>query len=251
MLKSIIFDGLVASTSLLVIFTLLDIFLSDNQKHRLQIQALHLWSWLDDAKRRSLLRWLQDRSRLLTVIAVTLATPYAVWVATNALRRSFDAGVITIALVLFSLGLLIGLKVIRITLRAPTLFWATVRATLFVLLITMPIVAFFLLAYHFKEMLLDMAHSYTSGVAAGKLRLVDAVSALLFIFGYVFVVHCTVIALIFWVTVTGSLLVIYTITIMLFVAELITRRIAEYNKGLLFAGIALMTALAPLLKVLI
>jgi hypothetical protein len=95
MLKSIIFDGLVASTSLLVIFTLLDIFLSDNQKHRLQIQALHLWSWLDDAKRRSLLRWLQDRSRLLTVIAVTLATPYAVWVATNALRRSFDAGVIT------------------------------------------------------------------------------------------------------------------------------------------------------------
>jgi hypothetical protein len=79
----------------------------------------------------------------------------------------------------------------------------------------------------------------------------DAVSALLFIFGYVFVVHCTVIALIFWVTVTGSLLVIYTITIMLFVAELITRRIAEYNKGLLFAGIALMTALATLLKVLI
>ena len=235
----------------MAIFTLLDIFLSDSQKHRLQFQTLRLWNWLDDAKRRSLLRWLQDRSRVVTVIAVTLATPYAGWVATDALRRSFDAGVITIALVLFLLGLFIGLNIIRVTLRAPTLFRATVRATLFVLLVATPVVAFFLLAYHFEDLLLNMAHNYTSGVATGQLRLVDAISALLLIFGYVFVVHCTAIALIFWATVTGSLVVIYTITILLFVAELIARRIAEYNKGLLFAGIALMTALATLLKVLI
>jgi hypothetical protein len=250
MLKSIIFYGLLASASLLLVFTVLEIFLSDNQKHRLQIQTLRLWSWLDEAKKRSLLRWLQDRSRVLTVIAVTLATLYAGWVAADALRRSFDAGVIIIALVLFFLGLLIGLNIIRVTLRAPTLFWATVRATLFVLLVFTPVVAFFLLSYQFKDLLLNMAHNYASGVATGQLRLVDAISALLFIFGYVFVVHCTVLALIFWATVTGPLVVIYTTTILLFVAELIARRISEYNKGVLFAGIALMGALATLLKVL-
>jgi hypothetical protein len=76
-----------------------------------------------------------------------------------------------------------------------------------------------------------------------------ALLQLLTILGYVLSAHCTIIVLIFWAAIAIPVAVIYALSSLLYVSELIIRRLAEYPKSLLVAS-ALVGAIASFLKVL-
>jgi hypothetical protein len=224
----------------------LDVFLSDKQKKWLDDRTLHAWHWLAEAKRKSLLNWLQRYYQSIAWTGVVLVSVYMTWAFEKALAPLPQ--VITVALFIFAIGLVFGLKIIRVTLAAPTLFRAVIRATIIVVITLTPAVMFFALVYAFNGDLIGLAKAYAAAAVAHQLTLGLALFALFYLCTLIFCVHLTVIAVIFWAVVALPLLVIYLLTVVLFCCEFIVRRIAEYPKGPIFVGSALLGAVAGVLR---
>jgi uncharacterized membrane protein len=105
------------------VLAVLDVFLSDMQKKWLDDRALHARHWLAEAKLTSLLNWLQRHYQSIAWTGVVLVSIYMTWAFEKALAPLPQ--VITGALFIFAVGLVFGLKIIRVTLAAPTLFRAS------------------------------------------------------------------------------------------------------------------------------
>jgi hypothetical protein len=118
------------------VLAMLDVFLSGKQKEWLDDRTLHVWHWLAEAKRKSLLNWLQRHFRSIAWTGVLVVSFYMAWAFEKALAPLPQ--VITVALCIFAVGLLFGLKIIQLTLRAPTLFRAVIRATIIAGVTLMP-----------------------------------------------------------------------------------------------------------------
>jgi len=120
----------IALTVAIIVFVLavLDVFLSDSQKQWLDDRALHIWHSLAEAKRKSLLNWLRRHYQFIAWTGVVLVSAHMTWAFEKALAPLSQ--VITVALCIFAVGLLFGLKIVQITLRAPSLFRAVIRATI-------------------------------------------------------------------------------------------------------------------------
>ncbi len=228
------------------VLALLDVFLSDSQKKWLDDRTLHAWHWLAEAKRKSLLNWLQRHRQSIAWTGVVLVSVYMTWAFEKALAPLSQ--VITIALCIFAVGLFFGLKIIQFTLSAASLFRAVIRATIIVVATLAPAVIFFTLVSTFKGGLIGLAKEFAAGVAAHTVTLGLALFALFYLWALILCVHLTVIAVIFWAVVALPLLVIYLLTVVLFCCEFIVRRIAEYPKGPIFVGSALLGAVAGVLR---
>lgn len=225
---------------------LLDFFLSDEQKRLLDRWSLQLWIWLADAKERSLLDWLRRHRRLIVAIALVLGGLYfadfsskmfSPFIAFQHVPSSLFILSILVA-TLFS-GLWLGLTIINVTLRARSLFKAAGRASMFVLIAIAPLLI--MLLFFSSDFLKPFAEAETR-TTLGTLVLG---SAIFFLYCGVF---CSLIALIFWATVALPLVVIYALSASVFLAEFISRRVAEYPKGAILALSALLGGLAGLLK---
>ena len=254
MFKSVIADAAIVVGILFFVLTLLEIFLGESQKRWINDKVLFLWLWLSEAKKQSLLEWFRKRYRSIASVAVLLASAYAAWAFRNAVIPSPAVSAIALALVTIGIGFWFGLKIIRLTIHATSLLSAFLRASLFVGIAVMPLTIFFVIVLAFKDAFLSMATSYANSVATGAPATLGtlgaALSMLLFLWAYVFSVHLTVLALIFWVTVAVPLLVIYGVSALLLITELIIRRIAEYPKGPILAISSLLFAVGALLKAL-
>jgi hypothetical protein len=76
-----------------------------------------------------------------------------------------------------------------------------------------------------------------------------ALLQLLTILGYVLSAHCTLIVLIFWAVIAIPVGIIYALSILFYIFELIIRRLAERPNALIVAS-SLLGAIATFLKVL-
>jgi hypothetical protein len=112
-------------------------------------------------------------------------------------------------------------------------------------------VIFFGSVYTFQADAIGMAKEYAAAAAAHTLTLRLALFALFYIWGLIFCVHLTVIAIIFWLVVALPLAVIYLASIILFCAEFLVRRIAEYPKGPIFAGSLLLGAISGVFRIML
>jgi hypothetical protein len=208
-----------------------------------------VWHWLAEAKQNSLLDWLRQHYRLIALTWVLLVTIYLAWAFQNALALPphwiFVIGLSGLICLLF------GLKVIQLTLRAPTLFRAVVRATIIVGVTLTPAPIFLTLVFIFKVELLGFAKAFGVAVASNELTLVQALFAFSYLWAFILCFHLTVIAVIFWAVVALPLLAIYLLTIVLFCSEFIVRRIAEHPKGPIVAGSVLLVALLGVLRIIL
>jgi hypothetical protein len=227
------------------VLKVLDVLLSDKQKKWLDDYTLRVWHWLAQAKRKSLLNWLQRHYQSIAWTGVVLVSVYMTWAFEKALAPLPQ--VIMIALCIFAVGLVFGLKIIRVTLAAPTLFRAVIRATIIVVVTLAPAAIFFALVQAFNGDLIGLVKAYATAAVAHQLTLGLALFALFYLWALILCVHLTVIAVIFWVVVALPLLTIYLLTVVLFCCEFIVRRIAEYPKGPILAGSALLGAIAGIL----
>lgn len=244
-----IWDTALAVASAVFALALLDVLLSDKQKQWLDHHTLRLWNWLDDAKRKSLLNWLQGHHRLIVWSGVVLVSIYMAWAFEKALAPLTQ--VIPIAVCIFAVGLFFGLKIVRNILRASSLFRAVVRATVIVIVTLAPAIVFFGSVYHFQQDFLGLAKEYANAATAHALTLPLALFALFYIWALVLCVHLTVIAIIFWLVVALPLAAIYLVSIILFFAEFLVRRIAEYPKGPIFAASLLLGAISGVFRVVL
>jgi hypothetical protein len=230
------------------VLAVLEVFLSARQKQWLEDRALHVWHWLAEAKRTSLLNWLQRHYQSIAWTGAVLVSAYMTWAFEKHLAPLSQ--VVPIAFCIFAVGLFFGLKMIQLTLRAPSLFRAVIRATIIVVATLAPAVIFFTLVSTFKGDLIDLAKDFAAGVAAHTVTLGLALFALFYLWTLILCVHLTVIAVIFWAVVALPLAVTCLLTILLFCSEFVVRRIAEYPKGPIFAGSLLLVAIAGVLRVM-
>ena len=231
------------------VLTALDIFLSRDQKEWLGIRTLHAWHWLAEARRTSLLDWLNWYHQAIAWVGVVVVSVYMTLAFEKALAPL--AQVVAIALFIFVVGLLFGLMIIRFILAAPTLSRAGIRATISVMFTLAPAVIFLMAVHFFKSDFLDLAKAFAMGVKTHQPTLGPAVFALIYLWTLILWVHLTVISMIFWAVVIIPLLVIYLLTIVLFCCEFVVRRVAEYPKGPIVAGSVLLAALAGVLRVML
>jgi hypothetical protein len=229
-----VWDIALAFAIAVFVLRLLEILLNDKQKQWLADRTIGAWHWLAEAKRNSLLNWLQGYRRPIVWTGVILVSFYMAWAFEKALAPITQ--VIPIALCIFAVGLFFGLKIVRSILRSSSLFRAVIRATIIVGLTLTPAVLFFGSVYAFEGDFLNLANQYTAASAAHTLTLGLALFALFFIWGLILCIHLTVIAIIFWSVVALPLVVIYFASILLFFTEFVVRRIAEYPKGPIFAA---------------
>lgn len=244
-----VWDITLAIAIAVFVLTLLDVLLSDKQKQWLDDRTVRVWHWLADAKRKSLLDWLQGHRRLIAWSGVILVSVYMAWFFKKALAPVTQ--VVPIALCIFAVGLFFGLKIVRSTLSASSLFRAVVRATIIVGITSAPAVFLFGSVYAFQGDLLGLAKEYAAAVAAHTLTLGLALFALFFIWGLILCINLTVIGIIFWFVVALPLAVIYLASILLFCSEFIVRRIAEYPKGPIFAASLLLGAISGVFRVIL
>jgi hypothetical protein len=85
-------------------------------------------------------------------------------------------------------------------------------------------------------------------LATSVMTVKTALLALFFIGSYVFSVHWTALAIIFWSTVALPLAFIYSLTVLLFVTEYTVRRLAEWPKGPLLASSVIIATIATIAK---
>jgi hypothetical protein len=196
-----------------------------------------------------LLDWLRIRYRWVLGAAFLLASCYVVW---NVFQIWDDprykgagnaATGIIIGAWIFGVVLWFGLKIVRVTLNATTLFRAGLWATLFVVVAFLPIAFIGAIAPYFSTTFLPtlLTPQATLGIALGQLATILVI---------VTSVNFTAISVIFWITVAAPLFIIYVLTALLFIFEYAFRRIAEYPKGPLFAATAIVAALGLLLRAL-
>ena len=141
------------------VFAALEIFLSETQKKLLEDRTIRLWNWLDEAKNRSFLDLLRRRDKWIFGGSLTLAAIFVLWSVHNAKQEilgadgDLEAGSIG---TLFLVGIFIwaGLQMVKFTLKASSLFRASIRATLFVLISVTPLLLVGTLMFHFKEVLI-------------------------------------------------------------------------------------------------
>jgi hypothetical protein len=242
-MTTVISTALIVSAAILLVLSLLEVFLSDAKKRRINDSTVQLWNVLDELKARRLLDCLQTRRPWLLGTGVLFAVAFILW-AESTHQPTGPAGIrdIILAFVVFGPGLWFGLTIARWILRATTLLRAVARATVSIVISLLPIPLAEIEAIFVLPHLPSIAiPDPTLGIALGQLLIITATLASAFF---------TAIAVIFWCPVAIPLALIYIASVLIFVAEFVLQRIAEYSRGVLAAVIVIVVALVAFLKVI-
>jgi hypothetical protein len=233
-MKEFLSTAFIISAATLLVVSLLEVFLDDVQKARINTLVVRFWNVLDGLKARRLLDLLEARQRWLVGTGVLLAAAFVLW-AEIRIQRTEPLSVtdIIIACIIFGPGILFGLKIANWILRAITLFWAVVRATISIVITFLPLP---LLAGIETVFVLPILPS----IATQNPTLGIALLQLLIILATLTSTFFTAIAFMFWCPVAIPLVVINVASALIFVAEPVVRKIAEYPKGVLAAVIVIL-----------
>jgi hypothetical protein len=242
-MKMAISTAFIITVAILLVASLLEVFLDEIQKDKINSFTVRLWNLLDELKARRLLDWLQARQRWLVGAGVFLTALLVLWAIRGKYQRtgSLEIGDIVIAVIIFAPGIWFGWTIAGWILRARTLFWAVTRATLSIVVVALPLL---LLAEIEKIVVLPMISSIaipdpTLGIALLQLLILTCTGASVFF---------TAIGLLFLCPVGIPLGLIYIASVLIFVGEFVVARIAEYPRGILAAMIVILAALAAFLK---
>jgi hypothetical protein len=139
--KDIAKTALIPLALLGLVVVLLEVFLNEAQKNKVNNLVLRGWDVLDDLKKRRLLDWVQTRRGWFVSIGVLLAVAFVLPSELEIFRRTGRIGLteIVVSVLVFGPGLWFGFTLSRWTLRAKTLFLAVVRATFFIALTYAPL----------------------------------------------------------------------------------------------------------------
>jgi hypothetical protein len=220
--------------------TLLEVLLSEAQKNKLNNLVLRGWDVLDELKKRRLLDWVQTRRGRFVSIGVLLAVAFILPSELAMFHRTGRIGLIEIvvSVLIFGPGLWFGFTLSSWTLRAKTLFLAVVRATFF---IVVAYVAFRLLVSMENNFVLPILPSITNPALGARVAILIMFATLAAIFFYF-------LSIMFWLPIGIPLILIYLASTIIFIAEFVMRKLAEYPKGALVAIALILAALVALLR---
>jgi hypothetical protein len=232
---------------------LLDFYMSDDKKKRLNDTVVRMWNWLDEAKHVSLLDLARSsRSRhilsilLAGMVLLAVASPFLVPVSSEAdipkdvasTTVGDTAILMVIWLAISAPIILFGNVLVSIILRGRTPFQILVRMGLALLLACIPLflaIGAGLIKYGWSILPVDAE--------------VDLFFILLY-FGLGLGIFVTGLLILFWLIPVGLILLVYVISFVLYFSELTVRRIAEYPNGPLVAVGALLGLAGAAIKVL-
>jgi hypothetical protein len=241
-MKTVVSTALIILATAALMVCLLEVFLTDSQKHQINDMVLRFCNNIDELKARRLLDWLQAWRPWLLSAGVLLAAAFILWTESRNQRTGpFGIADIIPACVAFGPGVWFGWKVARWILRATTLFWAVARATLSIIVSFLPLP---LLGAIAKLFVLPILPS----IAIPQPTLGIALLQLLIVTGFVASTFFTALAFIFWCPVGIPLAVIYIVSVLIYIAEFALRRIAEYPRGTIVAIALILGALVVFLK---
>ena len=201
--------------------------LGDATKEQLQYRTLRLWDWLDEAKKVSLRDWVRQRFWWLATIAIAAEIVLSAYLY-NTAKPGAD---VTIVAVPAALALLLGLLNIRTVLNARNWWLGLSWAGVFFAIAILPLLLVTTMAPYFKDLPSQLASHPTS--------LQPWLWALLLVGGLVIGGFFAVFLLIFWTIALIGWLSIYGLTLFLYAAEFVVRRMAEHKQALIaLAGIS-------------
>jgi len=222
--KTITVPNAIASLGIaVVIFGALNFLLSNSQKQVLSETAVKLWNWLDEAKKLPLLQFLRQKNVrfVLAGFGFLVVCGYTLLLISGSSSTQYFEHIAAV----ISVGVCgIGLWMIPFTLAAKSSIDTLVRATLFLALACLPLTAFF--AFTTQQ----------PGVLISDDFIVPLIA--------------TVVAFLLWCCIAVPLMLIYSAIAILYVFELLTRRVAEYPKGVLLACSLIFGSMAAILKAL-
>ena len=209
-----------------------DILLKERQKQRLADLSLRAWYYIDLAKGRSMLAWINRNKskRYLILVAALLVSLFTIWAMVKRNDRQ-DSSLINAygtLLVIAIPSCLIGFVAFIGILKAATPLGALVRASIWLALFLIPVISVFTFADRYKYTLLPVTEHLT-------------LIQMLFVIAFVFSILSTVILVIFWTVAALPVALIYLAIVSLTMAEFSARRIAENSRGPLVAMAAFVT----------
>ena len=232
---------------------LLDIYMSDAWKKRLNDGVVRMWNWLDEAKHVSLLDLARSsRSKhvlsifLAGIVLLAIASPFllapldgAVVPKEDAPRTAGDVAILMVIWVAVAAPIiLIGNGIVSLILRGKTPLQILIRTGVALCLACLPAllaVVVGLIRYGPTILPLD-----------GE---VDLFYILLY-FGLGLGIFLTALLLLFWLLPVVLILLVYVVSFLLYFAELTVRRIAESPNGPLLAVGTLLGLTGAAIKVL-
>jgi hypothetical protein len=232
---------------------LLDFYMSDDKKKRLNDRVVRMWNWLDEARHVSLLDLARSaRSKhilsimLAGMVLLAVASPFLVPVSDGAgmpkdvapTTVGDIAMLIVIWLAIAAPIILVGNGLVSIILRGKTPFEILVRTGVALCLACVPLflaLGVALIKYGWSILPVDTE--------------VDLFYILLY-FGLGLGIFLTGLLLLFWLIPVALILLVYVVSFVLYFSELTVRRIAEYPNGPLVAAGALLGLAGAAIKVL-
>jgi hypothetical protein len=201
------------------LLTLLDMFLSNDQKAAIERSSIAVWNWIDNIKRLSFMNWFRRRvpRNLVPIVASFLVViPFL--------------GLDQMGLVLLygAVGAIVARLLLELLLRARTRRGFILRASISLLVPAIPVVLFVLFIRS-----IDPDSDFV------LVNLVIVTVLILFIW----------LAFAFWAIAMLPFVIALTAGIGLSVAEFVARRIAEYPKGPVLAASAIFTAAIAIFKI--
>ena len=216
---------------------LLDTFLSKPQKDHLDDWVLRIWNFLSDARRFSLIGWLLRREYQIVffVIACSITGTYFFSMLRHLeVKNATDVGAIVAFLVAIAVGWLVGVALLR------RIFNSRAAPALAIVYLLCAVISWAILWSLTAWAALSAANTDVSpwGIELGDILF----SVWVWIVGTGFVV------VVFLSIAAAPLLVVTALQGLLFLSELIVRRIAESPKGIVMTLSGLATAIGAALK---
>ena len=202
-----------------------DILLNERQKRRLADLSVKAWYYIDIAKGRSMLAWINRNKskKYLLMLAALLVSLFTIWaiLKRDARQGSINNAYGTLSVIVVP-SCLFGLIAFNIILKASTPLGALLRASAWLAVFLIPVASVMVFANQYKETLLPVSERIT-------------ITQMLFVIAFVSSILSTAVLGIFWAVAAIPVALIYLGIMSLTTAEFLTRRIAESSKGPLLA----------------
>ena len=247
-------------TASVMAVTLLDFYMSDSWKKRLNDRVVRMWNWLDEAKRVPLRDMMRKRrsqrilAAVLILVVVSLSGAYMYFIEIMASEKDEYSAANWIIeygtdVAVIILAAWLGIKILSMMLRGKTALQTFARASVAFVLSFLPVlltVGIILLVYGKDPFtpngFLTMIQSFAPGGGGSKVK------AMVIFSGFGVGIIITIVLFIFWLPTAVLVLLIYLSSLCLYIVEITVRRIAEYPKGPLLAGSVVIGSVIALIK---
>lgn len=219
---------------------LIDFFINDQRKKQLDYRILHLWNWLDDMKRRSVLDWLRRHwaAYWAALISAVVAIIYARWIIVqlgNTSSPSLPYVDKIVAILFWVGGLWLTVQFNNWSLSSRNLHIAVLRLALVLIGVIFVIFGLVLVADQYQVALTPVD---------GQVTLFQ----LIYVIGFGISLLAIGLILPCWAVVAVPMLLLWGASLIIWFLELMIRKIAEFPRGAVAGVSVLFAAAAAILK---